>query len=261
MALRIADRWFEFETLTDGITRIIEPHVIRVMQCNIWHIRGRNRDLLVDTGMGIASLHDAAQHLFDKALTAVATHTHLDHVGSLHEFADRIAHPEEAATLTEPSDNFSLLRDEHPVEFIGSLERAGYDVGPCFVTALPRAGFNLSRFNCPPAPATRLVQEGDIIDLGDRVFEVLHLPGHSPGSIGLWEAATQMLFSGDAVYDGPLLDEIPGSDIPEYLRTMRRLESLPARVVHAGHDPSFDGARLRQLARAYLERRSAQAGP
>jgi glyoxylase-like metal-dependent hydrolase (beta-lactamase superfamily II) len=255
MNLRIANRWFDYERLSDGVTRIWEPHVIRVMQCNIWHIRGRDRDLLVDTGMGVASLYDAAQHLFDKALTAVATHTHLDHVGSLHEFADRIAHHDEAATLTKPSGNFSMLRDEQPAEFIESLERAGYTVGPCFVTALPRADFNLSRFTCPPAPATRLVQEGDVIDLGDRVFEVLHLPGHSPGSIGLWEAATQTLFSGDAVYDGPLLDEIPGSDIPSYLRTMRRLEALPARVVHGGHDPSFDGARLRQLAREYLERR------
>jgi glyoxylase-like metal-dependent hydrolase (beta-lactamase superfamily II) len=99
------------------------------------------------------------------------------------------------------------------------------------------------------------VREGDIIDLGDRVLEVLHLPGHSPGSIGLWEAASGILFSGDAIYDGPLLDEIEGSDIPAYVATMRRLGSLPARVVHGGHDPSFDGARMRQLAREYLHRR------
>src|SRR5580658_2458745 len=147
-----------------------------------------------------------------------------------------------------------MPRDEQPVQFIQSLQRAAYTVGPCLLSALPRADFNLSQFRCPPAPATRLVQEGDVIDLGDRVFEVLHLPGHSPGSIGLWEAATQTLFSGDAVYDGPLLDEIPGSDIAAYCRTMERLAGLPVRVVHGGHDPSFDGARLRQLARAYLER-------
>ena len=95
-----------------------------------------------------------------------------------------------------------------------------------------------------------------MIDLGNRVFEVLHLPGHSPGSIGLWQAATGIFFSGDAIYDRPLLDELPGSDIPAYLATMRRLAELPARVVHAGHDPSFDGVRLRELARAYLERRA-----
>jgi glyoxylase-like metal-dependent hydrolase (beta-lactamase superfamily II) len=255
MTLRIADRWFKFERLSDGITRIWEPHVIRVMQCNIWHVRGRDRDLVVDTGMGIASLHDAARHLFDKALAAVATHTHLDHIGSLHEFDERIVHQAEAHHLEQPSENFSMLRGEHPVEFIASLERAGYVVDSCFVTALPRTGFSLSQFACPAATATRLVQEGDMIDLGDRVFEVMHLPGHSPGSIGLWEARSETLFSGDAIYDGPLLDEIPGSDIPAYLGTMRRLERLPARVVHGGHDPSFDGARLRRLAREYLERR------
>ena len=74
-----------------------------------------------------------------------------------------------------------------------------------------------------PAPATRTVEEGDVIDLGDRRFEVLHLPGHSPGSIGLWEAESGVLFSGDAIYDGPLLDELPGSDIPIYVATMKRL--------------------------------------
>ncbi|MDP9084573.1 MAG: MBL fold metallo-hydrolase [Pseudomonadota bacterium] len=253
--LQIAARWFKYETLSDGITRIWEPHVIRVMQCNIWHVRGRDRDLLIDTGMGIASLHEAAQHLFAKALWAVATHTHLDHVGSLHEFGERLVHHAEAHHVAHASENFSMLREEHPVEIIASLERAGYSVDPCFITALPRADFNLSIFSCPAAPATRLVQEGDVIDLGDRRFEVMHLPGHSPGSIGLWEAASETLFSGDAVYDGPLLDDIPGSDIPDYIKTMGRLETLPARVVHGGHDPSFDGARLRQLARQYLDRR------
>ena len=256
MGLQIAERWFEFETLSDGITRIWEPHVIRVMQCNIWHVRGRDRDLLIDTGMGIASLHDAAEHLFDKALSAVATHTHVDHVGSLYEFEDRIVHHAEAEAVGARSGNFSMWRDDHPAERNESLVRAGYELPPCYVTALPHADFNLAEFSCPAAPATRTVGEGDLIDLGDRVFEIYHLPGHSPGSIGLWEASTGILFSGDAIYDGPLLDEIPGSDIPVYVDTMRRLEGLPVRLVHGGHDPSFDGARLRELAREYLERRA-----
>ncbi len=256
MGFEIASHWFEFERLGDGITRIWEPHVIRVMQCNVWHVRGRDRDLIIDTGMGLSSLTLAAAQVFSKPLTAVATHTHLDHVGSMHEFADRIVHVSEADQLKRPSENFSMLRADHPVEFIASLERAGYEVPSAFITALPHPDFDLRRFACPAAPATRLVQEGDVLDLGDRVFEILHLPGHSPGSIGLWEAATGIFFSGDAVYDGPLLDELPGSDIAVYTATMRRIEALPARLVHAGHDPSFDGARLRELARAYLRRRA-----
>jgi len=256
MQVNIAKRWFDYERLSDGVTRIWEPHVIRVMRCNIWHVRGRERDLLVDTGMGISSLSEAAAEIFQKPICAVATHTHLDHVGSLHEFPERIVHAAEAERLRRTSDNFSMLREDHPFEFIAGLERAGYAVGPRFITALPRADFDLHTFTCSPAPPTRLVEEGEMIDLGNRVLEVLHLPGHSPGSIGLWESATGVLFSGDAIYDGPLLDELPGSEIASYINTMRRLEKLPARVVHAGHDPSFDGMRLRQLARAYLERRS-----
>ena len=101
----------------------------------------------------------------------------------------------------------------------------------------------------PAAPATRLLADGDVVDLGDRAFEVLHLPGHSPGSIGLWEAATGVLFSGDAVYDGPLLDELDGSDVDGYVATMRRLRELPVTVVHAGHEPSFGRAPPRRALR------------
>ena len=93
-----------------------------------------------------------------------------------------------------------------------------------------------------------------MVDLGDRAFEVLHLPGHSPGSIGLWESATGTLFSGDAIYDGPLLDDLPDSDIVHYRVTMERLLRLPVACVHAGHDPSFGADRLKVLARAYLKR-------
>jgi glyoxylase-like metal-dependent hydrolase (beta-lactamase superfamily II) len=262
MSFTIADRWFEFETLTDGITKIWEPHVIPLMRCNIWHVRGRDRDLLIDTGMGVASLNEAARHLFGKILSAVATHTHLDHVGSHHEFPDRIAHPIEAPRLAAPGGRASLRRDDYPAAFIQSLEEAGYEVGPTYITALPHAGYDLDSYRLVPAPVTRMVVEGDVIDLGDRVFEVLHLPGHSPGSIGLWEDTTGILFSGDAIYDGPLLDGGGDGDIPAYINTMRRLETLPARVVHAGHDPSFGRDRLKELARAYLDRREgAQVRP
>ena len=98
-----------------------------------------------------------------------------------------------------------------------------------------------------------------MVDIGNRHFEVLHLPGHSPGSIGLWEEASGTLFSGDAVYDGPLLDELPTSNIADYLATMGRLRELPVRIVHAGHDPSFGRDRLVELCDAYIRRRERAA--
>ena len=71
----------------------------------------------------------------------------------------------------------------------------------------------------------------------------------------MWEQTTGTLFSGDALYDGPLLDELQESSIADYCVTMDRLMALPVTVVHAGHDPSFGRNRLQELARAYLQRR------
>ena len=56
--------------MDDDVTLLWEPHVDPLIRCNIWHVRGRDRDLLVDTGLGIASLHDAAKHLFETPVTA-----------------------------------------------------------------------------------------------------------------------------------------------------------------------------------------------
>jgi len=255
MGFQVADRWFEFQRIDDDITLIWEPHVVPLIRCNIWHVRGRERDLLIDTGLGMASLKEAARDLFAKALTAVATHVHYDHVGGFHEFEDRIIHRAEAAKAAA-GNTASLYGGGKEDALIESIRAAGYDVPPQLFTALPSNGYDPLTYHVLPAPATRVVDEGDVIDAGDRRFEVLHLPGHSPGSIGLWEAKTGILFSGDAIYDGPLLDELPGSDIPIYVATMKRLRDLPVTVVHAGHDPSFGRDRLCDLCDTYLAKRA-----
>jgi glyoxylase-like metal-dependent hydrolase (beta-lactamase superfamily II) len=91
-----------------------------------------------------------------------------------------------------------------------------------------------------------------VIDLGDRRFEVIHTPGHSPGGIALWEAATGILFSGDIVYDGPLIEDTYHADAAAYVGSMERLLALPVRVVHGGHFPSYGGDRHRDLIRRWL---------
>jgi len=249
--MMIAERWFERRSLADGVTLLWEPHVHPLLRCNIWHVRGRDKDLLVDTGLGASSLAGEIQDLIDKPLAAVATHVHYDHVGSLHEFDERIMHSSEAAQMADYQEFSSLRAADFPPDFLNSFESPpGF--GDYLIDAKPDDAFSIGEFAITSAQPTREVEEGDVVDLGNRHFEVMHLPGHSPGSIGLFEAASSTLFSGDAIYDGLLLDDLPESDVDDYLATMRRLRKLDVNVVHGGHEPSFDGRRLTELADAYI---------
>ena len=169
VVLPVADRWFERSMIDDSITLLWEPHVVPLMRCNIWHVRGRDRDLVIDTGMGVLSLVEEMGALLDKPVTAVATHGHDDHIGAHHEFDDVIAHPLEAPLLEEPP-----LHSLDPIvgwgaEAIAGLEAAGYSMTePYFVDALP-PGYVFEQYRQLPARVTRRVVDGDIVDTGDTI--------------------------------------------------------------------------------------------
>ncbi len=253
--LPVADPWFVVERVGDDITLISEPHVHPLLRCNVWHVRGRDLDLVVDTSLGLRPLRHLVEHELGHDVLAVATHVHADHVGGMHEFDRRAIHPSEADRLAVPGTVTLDITEFGPAVRQPYVD-AGYDVPDLLVDAVPEGGLAGGLLERLAAPATTLLDDGDVVDLGDRVFEVLHLPGHSPGSIGLWESATGLLFSGDAIYDGPLLDEIDGCDIPAYVETMKRLRELPVTVVHGGHEPSFGRERLVELCDDYLARRA-----
>ncbi len=239
MAVKIADKWFLRKVIDDQITLLWEPHVHPLLRCNIWHIKGRDRDLVIDTGLGICSLKEAAKDIFGKNILAVATHTHYDHIGGFHEFDHCAVHRCEAHGLIKPEEA-TLFRDDIPQDELESIVNAGYVFNQnTLITAQPSLDYNIADFKIKPANANWLLDDGDIIDTGDRNFKVLHTPGHSPGSIGLWEEKTGTLFSGDTIYDGPLLADIPGSNLSDYLKSMSYLSTLDVKVVHGGHGDSF----------------------
>jgi len=237
MRIATAESWFEVRPLEDGVTHIHEPHIKPFYRCNIWHVRGRDRDLLLDSGMGVVSLRRQVALLAERPLLAVASHSHFDHIGGHWEFAERAIHASEADIMARPTRANSLA-DPYVTDAI--------------FTALPPGDWHAADYRVDAAPATLLLADGDVIDLCDRRFAVLHLPGHSPGSIALWEAATSILFSADTVYDGPLVDDCYHSVIEDYLASMARLRALPVRVVHGGHFPSFGRERFLQLIDDYM---------
>ncbi len=233
----IPSNWYETHAVGDGISLIRETWVSPWMRCNIWHVRGRDRDLLIDSGMGLRPLKAEVAALAERPVALVSSHAHFDHIGGAWEFDTRLGHRCEADIHTQPGlDN--------------TCARAW--LGGELLKALPHAGYELSTFAIRPAPLTGYLDEGDRLDLGDRSFQVFHLPGHSPGSIALYEENTRTLFSGDVIYDGALIDNAWQSNADAYRASLERLRSLPVEVVHAGHEGSFGRERLLALIDTYL---------
>lgn len=230
--------WFVRHHAERGLHLFTEPHVNRFGRCNIWYIEGRDRDLVFDTGTGLQPLRPVLPDRGGKPVIAIASHGHFDHVGSLHEFDARGLHESEAAAMATMPDDVTYA------DFFRRL--------PDPVSALPEAGWTVATYRPTPTVITLSLKDGDRIDLGDRVLTVLHVPGHSPCSIALFEATSETLFSGDALYDGGLIDDFANSNRADYARSMHRLRDLRIRIAHAGHGKSFDEIRKRALIDAYL---------
>jgi glyoxylase-like metal-dependent hydrolase (beta-lactamase superfamily II) len=231
-----AKNWYETIRLADGVTLIHEPWIKPFYRCNMWHVRGRDRDLLFDTGLGHFSLEAHVSLVSERPITCVASHTHFDHIGCHHEFPGCCVQSAEAAILENPRNDWTLA-DRYATDDM-------FDRMP--------AGWNQVDYRVKPAHVGRLLDDGDVIDLGDRHFEVIHTPGHSPGGIGLFERSTGTFFSGDIIYDGPLIDDAYHSDVGDYVQTLERLARLPVNIVHGGHFPSFGRTRFGQLIEEYL---------
>src|SRR5215468_3942896 len=115
--LKVATSWFERRTMGEGVTWIWEPHVTPFIRCNIWHVRGRDRDLIIDTGSGLCPLKPSLAELIGKPVTAVATHIHYDHVGGLHEFDQRMMHRIEAPLMNPYRAPHPIRASEFPRSF------------------------------------------------------------------------------------------------------------------------------------------------
>ena len=90
-----------------------------------------------------------------------------------------------------------------------------------------------------PAPdISKELQEGDTIELGTETFEVLHVPGHSPGSIVLYNAKVHVLFAGDVLFEGSIgRTDLQGGNYTQLIKGIQdKLLVLPDEtVVYSGH--------------------------
>ncbi|MGC4107597.1 MAG: MBL fold metallo-hydrolase [Thermomicrobiales bacterium] len=211
MAAPTYDPWFSVGEVDPGVWMIEEPfHEERVKS---YLIAGDERAILLDTGMGVADIRAVAESLTALPVSVVNSHAHWDHIGGNHRFAEIAIHPAEAADLEGGASNAVLRPWFAPSHLTGPL--------PDGVTA--------ETIVIPPSHATHLLADGETIDLGGRVLEVVYGPGHSPGGISLLDRANGLLFSTDVAYAGALY-VYAAADLPVYHRSLQRLAALAAEV-------------------------------
>ena len=183
-------------------------------ECCIWLVEGREKALLVDTGLGLGDLRGEAEALTDKPLTVVNTHGHGDHSGGNYAFDRVYMHP---AAVPDAEAALEMT------EMFASREE---------LDAIRRRMEEKPAELCP-------LREGDVFDLGGRRLEALEIPGHTPGDIALYDRAAGLLFSGDSMVQSmDVLLVVPQTvSVEAYARSLRRLAALEGlKGFCSGHD-------------------------
>lgn len=208
--------WFTIDKI-DGDTWCISEYR-HWEETHCYLLNGAERSLLIDTGLGICNIHDEVARLTQKPIVAVATHIHWDHIGGHWYFPEFYAH---GAELDWLQGGFPLS-----IETIREMVLDRCD---------PPKEFDISGYALFQGTPARILKDGDTIDLGGRVVEVLHTPGHSPGHMCFWEENRGFLFTGDLVYKDTLFAYYPSTDPDAYLGSLERISELPMQRVFPAH--------------------------
>lgn len=210
------ESWFTVEQVDPDTYIISEYRHWEETHCYL--LRGGERSLLIDTGLGICDISRVVAPLAHGPVTAVVTHVHWDHMGGLRYYPDFYAH---AAELSWLNGGFP-----QPVE---AVRRSVAD--RC---QLPQ-GFDVGTYQLFQGTPTQMLHGGETIHLGGRELQVLHTPGHSPGHMCFWERERGYLFTGDLIYRGELAAWFPSTDPQAYLASLERVAKLPVQRLFPGH--------------------------
>lgn len=170
-----------------------------------------NNELLIDSGTGfhqkeLVHALTSAGAVIEDIKRIVLTHGHFDHIGGIHLFRNAKigAHKDDATAIESVDSNESMAH-----MFAAKRE---------------------------PKKLDFCLDDGDTIKSGDMKLKVIHAPGHTKGSICLYDEKNKILFSGDTVFaDGFGRLDLPGGSSREMKQTLARLAALDVNMILPGH--------------------------
>lgn len=212
----------------------ISPNTFEIGEfdcASVFLLIGDEKAMLIDTGVGIGDLKGFVEKLTDKPLMVCYTHNHIDHVGGACAFDHAYIHPKDMADFSDGGGiGLSLEARRGYAKWIAEREKGNYPYQP-----------EVDITEWGPQPPLFPLEDGQIIDLGNRKVSVIDCPGHTAGSIAFLDENSRTLFLGDACNCNLLLGRAKRGtpnfvSIEKTLSHLKRLQNL-----HAAYDRYFNG--------------------
>ena len=203
---------------------------------NVYYL-ATEKPLLIDTGTGMRN-KDTIQNLekynaTDKITKIILTHNHADHSGGAAELSDEIGVP----------------------VYAHKLDSKALEEGDGGATGALMFGFEQNKLD------VNYIEDHETIDCGNVELQVIHTPGHSPGSISLYDESTQSLFCGDLVFmDGGVGRwDLPGGDYKTLVKSVEKVLELELNNFYPGHGPYNEGKAEKYIRLSYEYLKSCAA--
>ena len=230
------EHWFTVEKIDTDTYAISEYKHWEETHCFL--LCGTKKDILIDTGLGVANIKKITDSLTKRPIMVITTHVHWDHIGG-HKYFDNIAVHE-------------AERDWLSVEFPIPLQvvKRNLMCKPCDFPL----DFSIDDYRIFQGVPQIILHDGDCINFGNRKLFVIHTPGHSPGHCCFYEPERKYLFSGDLVYSGCLDVFYPTTDPQFFLQSVRKVHSLEIdRILPAHHQLDIPVSMISKIENAFSQ--------
>lgn len=204
------DDWFTIEE--------IDPMTFAISEYGHWEkvhsylVIGDKYAALIDTGIGISNIRSVVDQITSLPIKVITTHVHWDHIGSHGHFDEIYVHELEKDWLENGIPG-------PPIEIIRR------DVRRDITKPLP-GDFRIEEYELFRGKPTAILQDNEMIDLGNRTLTCLHTPGHSPGHLCIYEAERGYLYTGDLIYKGTLFAFYPTTNPLLFVKSVEKISLI-----------------------------------
>jgi len=217
------------------------------VQSGVYLLRGRGENMLIDTGNWTLpeynnGMGDFLIDLLDKEKNdlkyILITHFHYDHTGNAKMLKERYGamvacHPADKPIIEDP---LIITREENITRFGMTPEEVVADFnlqeGESLGLSDPEI---IKKYWNFPVEVDVEVNHGDVLEFGGLKTEVIHLPGHCPGHVGIWNPHTGSLYAGDLLHYPTPLGPFPIGDAKKHSQSIQRALDLKPQLLLEGH--------------------------